>query len=272
MTGAAPWSPPARWLRPGALLRSLAGGGRPRPGVVNHVSLGTVCHMASVLRGSGLRLWTGPFDWVLSTPALVADCLREDFRSYLDPALLRSVPEGERIGGARRQCRHPTIEARYGVPILFNHHDPARSAADREALTRAVARLRAALGGGHANVFYLMAVDHELSGPEVDLLSRVLAAFPARSTLVQVTVTIGGGDGRRAVRVEEGPDAALPGLSVRLRAGSAWRGLGFADPADDALLRQGVREAAAAMAARLAAGHPGAGPGRARLAGDVKHG
>lgn len=240
MSGATAWAGPAR------LLRRFAGEAGPRPGIVNHVSLGTVCHMAATLRDLGLRRWTGPFDWVLSTPTLVADCLREDFRSYLDPALLRSVPEAERTGGAKRQCRHPTIEARYGVPILFNHHDPLTSEVDRRALTRAVARLRTALEGGHANVFYLMAVDFDLPTAEIEALGRLLAGFPSRNALVTVAVSAGD-DGRRDLSVGQGTMADIPTLAIRLRSGSAWRGLGFADPADDDLLSRGVTEAISAL-------------------------
>lgn len=240
MSGAPVWASPSR------LLRRFAGEASPRPGIVNHVSLGTVCHMASVLRDLGLRRWTGPFDWVLSTPALVADCLREDFRSYLDPALLRSVPETERTGGAKRQCRHPTIEARYGVPILFNHHDPLTSEVDRRALTRAVARLRAILESGHDNVFYLMAVDFDLPAAEIQALGRLLATFPSRNALVTVTVSAGD-DGRRELVVEPEADFEVLGVALRLRSGSPWRGLSFAEAADDALLAQGVIQASAAL-------------------------
>lgn len=242
-----------RLLRPGRFFGRGAEGGAPKPGIVNHVSLGTVCHTASALRDAGLRRWTGPFDWVFSVPRMVADCVRDDFAELLDPAQLRSVPAAELSGGATRQCRHVGYEGRYGLPILFNHHDPAGSAEDRAALGRAVARLRTALGGAFDNVFYVTAVDYELPAADAEALAAALAGLPSRNRLVVISVTTGQ-DGRRSLTREPLAGGAVPMLGVRLRTGSAWRALRFADPADDALLETGLRDAAASLAPDRSAG------------------
>lgn len=213
-----------------ARLRAWLGGQAPARDAVNHVALGTFCHAASALRDAGLRRWTGPFDWIFSTPAMIEACLADDFAALLDPGQLESVPAESRTNGADRQCRHPAYEARYGLPILFNHHDPARLPADRRALERAVGRLRAALAGPGRNCFYMLS---EYRWPEEELgaLAARLDRYPSRNLLV-------------VIAVESGPRAAaetgdaVGRLDIRLSTGTRSRSVRFGDPADDELLRR----------------------------------
>ncbi|MDB5591851.1 MAG: hypothetical protein JWR86_2376 [Enterovirga sp.] len=210
------------------------------PGRVNHVAFGTFCHVAAALRDTGLRRWTGPFDWIFSTPGLLADCLEDDFARLLDPAELTSVPPEGLTNGARRQCRHPFYEERHGLPTIFNHHDPAGNAGDMRALHRAVRRLRLALGTDRRNQLYMMS---ERPWDEADLerLAALVAARPSRDELIVITAVVAGERGW-SERVRE--LAGLPVRDVELRVGGRSRGTGFPDPADDAVLRRALVELA----------------------------
>lgn len=214
-----------------AAIRKRAGLGGGRVGPVNHVALGTFCHVATALRDRGLRRWTGPFDWLFSTPLMLAECLADDCATLLDPRHLRSVPAAALTGGAARQCRHPLYEERFGLPTIFNHHDPAGSRADRHAVGRAVRRLRQALDGRCTNTFYMLS-ERAWPDGEVAAVEAALAARRARSELVVITVE---------------PGAPVAGWSIRPRDGSREIALGtrsrslgtrFSDPADDALLSE----------------------------------
>ncbi len=249
-----------RLSRTSRIIRTLTGAGRLRPGTVNHVSLGTVCHTAGALRDCGLRRWAGPFDWLFSTPTLVTDCIRDDFATLLDPALLRSVPPEALTDGSRRQCRHPTYEARYGVPILFNHHDPAGSAADRVSLARAVARLRTALREPYRNILYVTSVDYEIPDTDVAALAEVLAPLASRNALVATTLRSDRPEGRSA-REERQDIAGVPILRFDLGFGSAWRALRFADPADDAHLAEAWLSTEAKLSAAMAPARGGLATG-----------
>lgn len=210
-------------------------------GRVNHIALGTFCHVAAALRATGLRRWTGPFDWIFSTPGLVSDCLEDGFATLLDPAQLRSVPPEARTGGAARQCRHVLYEDRYGLPTVFNHHDPAADPGDARALGRAVRRLRVALGTGRHNRLYMMS---ERAWPPSDLerLARLLAALPSRNDLVILTATAAAERGRS----ERCRDlAGLPVREVGLHLAGPSLGVAYADPEDDAFLRRTLLDLAA---------------------------
>lgn len=218
---------------------------RPLPRV-NHVACGTFCHVASSLRAAGLRRWTGPFDWIFSAPGLIGECLDDGFAGFLAPEHLRSVPPAERTHGAKRQCRHVAYEAAYGLPILFNHHDPAGSAADRQALGRAVRRMRRVLGPGHANLFYMMS---EVAWPEDAIagLAGRLGTGPARNALVVITAC--GGEPERSWASEPRPGAGCPVLAVDLRTRSRSNGVQFPDPEDEAFFQDRLRDLAAAFEA-----------------------
>ena len=218
---------------------------RPLP-AVNHVAFGTFCHVASSLRAAGLRRWTGPFDWIFSAPGLLAECLDDGFAGFLAPAALRSVPADERLHGAKRQCHHVAYEARYGLPTLFNHHDPAGSRSDRRALGRAARRMRRVLAGRGANHLYMMS---EVTWPpgEIAGLARRLAAGPARNTLVVITAR--GGEPERAWRSERRPGPGCPVVAIDLRTRSRSNGVLFPDPEDEAFFQERLRDLAAALEA-----------------------
>ncbi|CAE7746818.1 MMK1 [Symbiodinium sp. CCMP2456] len=66
----------------------------PPPPFVRVISLGSNCLTAMWLQHNGWRKSAMPFDWVFSSPAMVRDCLHDDFRSFLDPREYR--PLGKR--------------------------------------------------------------------------------------------------------------------------------------------------------------------------------
>lgn len=204
-----------------------------------HVALGTFCHIASALRDAGLRRWTGPFDWIFSTPAMISACLADDFAAFLDPAQLASVEVAELAHGAKRQCRHLVYEARYGLPPLFNHHDPVASASDARSFERAVDRICAALGPGRRNVFYMMS---EIRWPEDEVaeLAARLGRTASRNTLAILTVE--GGAAEHAWTSGERDVEGCRVLDVDIRTHSRSTGIAFSDPRDapflDAVLRQ----------------------------------
>lgn len=212
-----------------------------RPSPVEHVALGTFCHVASALRDAGLRRWTGPFDWIFSTPAMISACLADDFAALLDPAQLASVCPAELAHGAKRQGRHLVYEERYGLPPLFNHHDPVASPADARSFERATGRLRAALGAGGRNVLYMMS---EVRWPEdevAELASR-LGRTASRNTLAILTVE--GGAAAHASTMGERNVEGCRVLDVDLRTYSRSTGIAFSDPRDtpflDSMLRKVV--------------------------------
>ena len=215
-----------------ALLRGLRGRDTREPGPLNHISLGSHCHMAQLLKSTGLRTWSGPFDWIFSAPGLVRDCLADDFALLLDRSQLETTPPDERPKPEECRGRHRVYGPRHRIPFLFNHHDPAGSDADYAFLQNGVGRLRRALGRpGGTNRFYLLTA----LPPEEDVVTGIcdlLAHRPSRNHVTLLEIA----DGSPATAVERrGPER--PDLTwLRVSTLSASVGLRFADPSDDAFV------------------------------------
>ncbi|MGY2051329.1 DUF1796 family putative cysteine peptidase [Methylobacterium sp. JK268] len=223
------------------LLGRLGGRSDARePGLLNHISLGSHCHMAQVLKEAGLRTWSGPFDWIFSSAAMVRDCLETDFARLLDPAEYETVPLAERPDPALTRCRHRHYRAACGVPVVFNHHDPSASPEDYRFLEAGVRRLRAALADPRAvNHLYMLSawpVAREDAAAICGLLSRA----PSRNRLLILQVEPGAASPSQR-RIDMGDDS-LDFHVIHTR--SASLGLRFAEEADDALVRDLVRSAA----------------------------
>lgn len=50
--------------------------------MINYITMGNDCSTASTLRNLGLRKYTLPFDWVVSSKDSLSNCIKDDFRLY----------------------------------------------------------------------------------------------------------------------------------------------------------------------------------------------
>ena len=217
-------------------LRRLGGRDLREPRAVNHISLGSHCHTAQILKGLGLRGWSAPFDWIFSSPGMVRDCLADDFSDLLDRRHYQSTPLHERQAPNETRCRHLLYRDRHAIPFVFNHHDPAASDEDYRFLQAGVRRLRAALDRpGARNRFYLMtALPTEAA--TVRAIRDALTARAADNHLLMLQLHQGKS---QAVSVL----AQEPHLDwLRIEVCSPSVGVRFADPADDAFLKAVMRE------------------------------
>lgn len=235
-------APGSEWLR--ALRRRLLGRKPREPGAVNHVSLGCHCHMAQVLKTLGLRTWSGPFDWIFTTPGMVRDCLADDFAALLDRDQLESVPLDERPEPGLGRGRHRLYRERHDLPFVFNHHDPATDEADYAFLSEGVRRLRAALGRpGADNHFWMMTAlgAEEATIAEIcDILAR--HGPKNRMTFLQIR------PGLPELRATTRPRIRENLRWIDLDSPSESVGLRFADAAADAFLARIVTGDAAVTA------------------------
>ena len=221
-------------------FRDLVAPARPGDGPVNHISLGTHCHMAQVLKTEGLRTWSGPFDWIFSTPGMVRDCLVDDYAALLRRADLETIPIPERPDPSLGRCRHRVFRERYGLPCVFNHHDPASSDADYAFLEAGVRRFRTAVDDPAARNHLWLMTEQALDPDIVRDMAETLATRKSRNTLIVIGVHPGRSEAREAGRVD-GPGSRW--LTVEVAAAS--KGLRFGSREDDRFLSSLVtREAA----------------------------
>ncbi|GEP05732.1 DUF1796 family putative cysteine peptidase [Methylobacterium oxalidis] len=216
------------------LLRSLRRVRRDtrEPGLVNHVSLGSHCHAAQVLKTLGLRTWSGPFDWIFTTPGMVRDCLADDFAALLDRSQYETIPVAERLQPNIQRCRHRLYRERYALPCVFNHHDPAESEADYAFLSAGVRRLRAALSMEQASNHFWLMTAYDTPAETVEGICDVLAQRGARNRLTFLHLV----PDRESARTLPQPAGRDNLRWLRVELPSASVGLRFARPQDDAYL------------------------------------
>jgi hypothetical protein len=201
------------------------------------VSLGTHCLTAYYLRLLGLRRATLPFDWAFASPAMVADCLENDFAVLLDRRHHQSITAKRATG--EPGADHSLYRDRFGVGDVFAHRDVTQEA-DYAHVVRCVARFRAALAAPGPLLFVA------ITRPEHDLvaafgrLGRLLRQRTAQPALLGIQL-------RPPAEPPCGPPGS-PGGTPRLRLlrggvaealyeltpETAELGLGFQAAADDA--------------------------------------
>ncbi|MCP1539243.1 DUF1796 family putative cysteine peptidase [Methylorubrum extorquens] len=217
-------------------LRRLGRRDLREPGAVNHISLGSHCHTAQILKGLDLRTWSAPFDWIFSSPGMVRDCLADDFSDLLDRRHYESTPLHERQAPNETRCRHLLYRDRHAIPFVFNHHDPAASDEDYRFLQAGVRRLRAALDRpGARNRFYLMTALPTESAT-VRAIRDALTARGADNHLLMLQLHQG--ESRTVSMLAQEPH--LDWLRIEVRSPSV--GVRFAEADDDAFVKAVLRE------------------------------
>lgn len=124
-------------------------------GPINHViSLGTDCYASFALKLAGWKRASYPFDWILSSPAMIVDVLRDDFARFLDPAYHRRIPIEQRRSPNERCAEHLFYRDRYGVDAVFMHRD-ITDPAHRAYHCRAVERFRSVMAANETKLLFM---------------------------------------------------------------------------------------------------------------------
>lgn len=151
-------------------------------------SLGTFCHMASHLKRMNMRSCSYPFDWTLSSPAIVADCLRDDFQKFLDPA--------EHVSNGRGSSSHRT----YGTQGFGNNfqgfvtqnstftHKDITQPNDYAYYTRCVERFRMLLKSSEPKCFILCTQDTDFVREDIQTLKTLLEERTTNFNIVCITL------------------------------------------------------------------------------------
>ena len=117
------------------------------------VSLGSLCLPSIVFKNNGLKKYSLPFDWIYSSPAMVIDCLQEDFATFLDRRHYASVTANRPSG--EPGADHRFYLDKYGIGDLFAHRDPTEDE-DYQYTVRTVERWRTVMRSDDAKLFVLV--------------------------------------------------------------------------------------------------------------------
>ncbi len=95
----------------------------------------------------GLKQSSMPFDWIFSSPEMIAHAIRDDFRQFLARDNISAVPMKRRPDPSLCRADNVFYRDRFGVSFIFNHHDPSENEDDYQYFVRCVHRFRALLRG-----------------------------------------------------------------------------------------------------------------------------
>jgi hypothetical protein len=122
---------------------------------MRYCSLGGNCMASTVLKRTGLKTESYPFDWIFSSEEMVKHCIEDNFKTFLDKSEYNTNFADHSI------CEHKfysTIVENYQNDesrddVIFNHHNPLTSVEDYDYFQRCVQRFENLLSSDESKVF-----------------------------------------------------------------------------------------------------------------------
>ena len=106
------------------------------------LSLGEFCLTANALTSAALRAFASPLDWAFSSPTMIAHCVVDDWKSFLNPALYTEHAADALAHAPRRSVAgHRLYSPMVKKPKIFLHRSPLVPA-EYAYYERCVARVR----------------------------------------------------------------------------------------------------------------------------------
>jgi len=150
------------------------------------ISLGDHCLTSYLLKTYSLKKRSHPFDWLFSSPAMIAHCLDDDFKTFLDDSFYINANERDDFSSDLRTI-HSYYRIKFGVNYVFNHHD-LTCVEHYSYFLRCIERFRESARSNN-NILYLLIYDADAySFDDVILLSRSLYNFSLNYTFAAVEI------------------------------------------------------------------------------------
>jgi hypothetical protein len=215
---------------------AAAGSARADAPVRHVVSLGSHCYTSFLLKRSGLKSFSTPFDWIFSSPEMVCHCLRDDFETFLDRRFFEPIAPDQRPSAMYGVCDHSFYRDRFGVQSVFNHHDPSTEK-DFSYFSRAVGRLRSVLSSDQRSLFIMTSAAQD----PTSVFERVLETLRARMKNPELLLIAIEGDHAElmpelSVKREDGPSRM-----IAMRPISKWGPVEFECIFDDLAIARYLR-------------------------------
>jgi hypothetical protein len=153
----------------------------PKPLIGHIVSLGTHCYTSWLLERMGLRKYALPFDYIFSDLEMIAECISDDFKIFLDSSQYTIFDEDGR-------CGHKIYSNKFNLPIIFNHHNVTKREY-KDHFTRAVGRFRSVLYDDSAKLFLCISSQNRTNEKKIDILSNAIVAKSKSFRLIVIMVS-----------------------------------------------------------------------------------
>ncbi len=115
-------------------------------GIASFISLGSDGYASALLKRYDRKRWSGPFDWLSTSPAIIRAILADDFATFLDPGAYEAIPMEARPDIRFFRSRHRGYEEQSGHPCVLHAADMT-DPLGQAYMARCVERFRTQLRG-----------------------------------------------------------------------------------------------------------------------------
>jgi len=160
---------------------------------INYVcSIGSFCHTASYLKDNKLRYCAYPFDNITSAPEMVTDCLRDDFKLFLDKTRYEeiicwdgSISSNHKLYGKFSHSIGLNKETHFN--LTFRHNNITTDN-DYNSFKRRIERFRMLLKKEEPKLFLLFSQDTEFTKKEMNELNDMLKTKTTNYQIMCITM------------------------------------------------------------------------------------
>jgi hypothetical protein len=136
------------------------------------LSFGAFCLTAKTLTDAGMRAFAAPLDWVFSSPAMIAHCVGDDWRAFLDPEQYMEH------AGLDPHVGHRLYSKMAKKAKIFLHRSPLVPE-EYAYYTRCVDRMRAISTDKTANTLFVLLQSSKHRSPHTAWARQFAALFDA---------------------------------------------------------------------------------------------
>lgn len=159
---------------------------------INHIcSLGSWCLPAVYIREQHLQRCSYPFDFILSAPEMIVDCLKDDFALFLDKSkyeLCKDASTNHTIYG--KFSHSLLLDKTRPLNNTFRHHNMTTDK-DYNSFIRKVDRFRKLLTNTEPKLFILFSQHEIFTANQIQELNDVLKTKTTNYQIVFVTILEG---------------------------------------------------------------------------------
>jgi len=199
------------------------------------IPIGSFCHTAMALKRAGLRHFSTPFDWLFSSPDMVAQCLNDDFSCFLDKEQYEPIPLEQRQDPNSNFCHHRHFKEVFGIHFVFNHHKPYEIH-DYQYFQRCVDRFRQSISSSGHKLMVYFSWNPIVEGRLENLIKTLRIKVKDFVLLIFHFPVVNQGELLSLERRVRTKRLQHDVLSVEMSVSAPTNGVTFAQPADDLLL------------------------------------
>jgi hypothetical protein len=200
------------------------------------ISLGTHCFTSFLLKGFSLKSFSAPFDWLFSSPSMVAHCLNDGFETFLDARHYEPVPlERRRDGENVNKVDHAFYRDEHDIEFVFNHHN-VHEEGDYQSMRRCVERFNRCAASDARKTYLLVRAESPTTDTDFETVAAAVEKNTTNGSLLYVAVsTLAEGLPMLTERAGNGKHKL-----ITLNPSSAWNALTFSDVIDELAILKAV--------------------------------